>query len=89
MTFGEKENLLNTYYAEALKLKTFLLSTDYQSIRESEGGAPMSDETRQERANARTRINELEELIAKTKEIEPEYPQFYDDTIHEEENVEE
>ena len=87
MTFGEKENLLNTYYAEALKLKTFLLSTDYQSIRESEGGAPMSDETRQERANARTRINELEELIAKTKEIEPEYPEFYDDTIHEEENV--
>lgn len=88
MTFGEKENLLNTYYAEALKLKTFLLSTDYQSIRESEGGAPMSDETRQERANARARINELEELITKTKEIEPEYPEFYDDTIHEEENVE-
>ena len=89
MTFGEKDNLLNTYYAEVLKLKTFLLSTDYQSIRESEGGAPMSDDIRQERANARSRINELEELIAKTKEIEPEYPEFYDDTIHEEENVEE
>lgn len=89
MTFGEKENLLNTYYAEELKLKTFLLSTDYQSIRESEGGAPMSDEIRQGRANARTRINELEELIANTKEIEPEPPQFYDDIITEEENVEE
>ena len=89
MTFGEKENLLDTYYAEVLKLKTFLSRTDYQSIRESEGGAPMSDEIRQGRANARARINELEELIAKTKEIEPEPPQFYDDIIPEEENVEE
>ena len=47
-------------------------STDYQTIRESEGGAPMPDETRKERADARARVNELEELIAKTKEIEPE-----------------
>ena len=47
-------------------------STDYQTIRESEGGAPMPDETRKERADARARVNELEELIAKTKEIKPE-----------------
>ena len=72
MTVEEKDNLLNTYYAEVLKLKTFLSSTDYQTIRESEGGAPMSDETRKERVDARVRVNELEELIAKTKEIEPE-----------------
>ena len=75
MTFEEKDNLLNTYYAEVLKLKTFLSNTDYQTIREAEGGAPMSDDTRKERANARTRVNELEELIAKTKEIEPEVPE--------------
>ena len=50
----------------------FLSSTDYQTIRESEGGAPISDETCKERADARARVNELEELIAKTKEIEPE-----------------
>ena len=49
-----------------------MFSTDYQTIRESEGGAPMPDETRKERADARARVNELEELIAKTKEIEPE-----------------
>ena len=59
-------------------------STDYQTIRESEGGAPMSDETRKERADARARVNELEELIAKTKEIkpekiEPEVPEMHDD----------
>ena len=81
MTFEEKDNLLNTYYAEVLKLKTFLSSTDYQTIRESEGGAPMSDETRKERANARARVNELEELIAKTKEIEPEVPERPDDDM--------
>lgn len=76
MTFGEKENLLNTYYAEILKLKTFLTSTDYQTIREFEGGAPMSDETRVKRANARARVNELEELISATKAIEPELPEI-------------
>ena len=76
MTFEEKDNLLNTYYAEVLKLKTFLSSTDYQTIREAEGGAPMPDDTRNERANTRARINELEELIAKTKEIEPEIPKI-------------
>ena len=87
MTFAEKDNLLNTYYSEILNLKTFLLSTDYQSIREFEGGAPMADEIREARANARTRVNELEELIAKTKEIEPEIPERHDDMISEE-NVE-
>ena len=76
MTFEEKDNLLNTYYAEVLKLKTFLSGTDYQTIREAEGGAPMPDDTRNERANARARVNELEELIAKTKEIEPEIPKI-------------
>ena len=100
MTFEEKDNLLNTYYTEVLKLKTFLLSTDYQTIRESEGGAPMSDKTRKERANSRARVNELEELIAKTKEIkpekighkkiwpkeiEPEVPEMHDDIMQVEE----
>ena len=62
-----------------------MLSTDYQAIRESEGGAPMSDETRKKRADARARVNELEELIAKTKEIEPEIPEMQDNTIQVEE----
>lgn len=76
MTFEEKENLLNTYYAEVLKLKTFLSSTDYQTIRESEGGEPMSDEIRKKRSDARARINELQELISATEVIEPEFPEF-------------
>lgn len=81
MTFEEKNNILNASYAEILNIKTFLLSTDYQAIRESEGGAPMSDEIRKKRADARARVNELEELIAKTKEIEPEIPEMQDSTM--------
>ena len=45
----------------------------------------MSDETRKERADARARVNELEELIAKTKEIEPEIPERPDDMMQVEE----
>ena len=60
-------------------------STDYQTIRESEGGAPMPDEIRKERADARARVNELEELIAKTKGIEPEVPEMHDDIMQVEE----
>ena len=70
MTSAEKEHILNTYYAEILKLKILLSNTDYQTIREFEGGEPMSAEIREQRANARTRINELEALIMETKTIE-------------------
>ena len=89
MTFEEKNHLLNTCYAEVLELKGFLLSNDYQTIRESEGGAPMSDEIRTKRANARARINELQETIAQTKEIEPEVPKMHDFMMGAEENAEE
>lgn len=70
MTSTEKEHILNTYYAEILKLKILLSNTDYQTIREFEGGEPMSAEIREQRANARARINELEALITETKTIE-------------------
>lgn len=74
MTFEEKINLLNNYYVEVRNLKSLLSETDYQTIREFEGGEPMSEETRKKRADIRKRINELEELINKTNEIEPEVP---------------
>lgn len=78
MTFSEKNHLLNTYSSEVLKLKTFLSNTDYKAIRAAEGGEPMPDDVRTDRANARARINELEVLIAQTREIEPEAPQMPD-----------
>ena len=70
MTSAEKEHILNTYYAEILKLKILLSNTDYQTIREFEGGEPMSAEIREQRANARTRINELEALVTETEAVE-------------------
>ena len=76
MTFSEKSDILYTSGAEILKLKTFLISTDYQAIREFEGGEPMSDEVRTQRADSRARINELQKLIAETEAIEPEYPEI-------------
>ena len=76
MTFSEKSDILYVSGAEILKLKSFLISTDYQAIREFEGGEPMSDEVRTQRADARARINELQELIAETEAIEPEYPEI-------------
>lgn len=76
MTIGEKNSLLDAYYVEVSDLKYVLAQTDYQSIREFEGGEPMPDYIREKRAMARARINELQELISKTKEIEPEEPIF-------------
>lgn len=76
MTFEEKNHLLNTYQSEVLELKSFLYSTDYQTIREAEGGEPMSDEVRTKRSASRTRINELQDLISQTEAIEPELPEF-------------
>ena len=76
MTIGEKNSLLDAYYVEVSDLKYVLAQTDYQSIREFEGGEPMPDYIRKKRAMARARINELQELISKTKEIEPEEPVF-------------
>ena len=74
MTSAEKERMLNTHYAEILKLKMLLSNTDYQTVREFEGGEPMPAEIREKRANARTRINELEALIAETEAIEVDDP---------------
>ena len=74
MTSIEKEHILNTYYAEILQLKIYLSDTDYQTVREFEGGEPMPAEIREKRANARTRINELEALITETEAIEVDDP---------------
>lgn len=70
MTSQEKENILGNYYSEIIELKTLLYNTDYQAIREFEGGEPMSEDIRNKRSNARTRINEIQNLITETEAIE-------------------
>ncbi len=107
MTFEEKDNLLNTYYAEVLKLKTFLSSTDYQTIRESEGGVYHGSNVSKDGSTASwnekdykdysseqyeedwgrpitSQFNYVvseetvlsQELISATEVIEPEFPEF-------------
>ena len=75
MTQYEKQELLNQYYGEQMTLKAALASKDYQTIREAEGGEPMKDITKEERAQMRVRINELDELIKETEAIVPEEPE--------------
>lgn len=59
---------INQLESLVLEKKAFLASTDYQSIREYEGGEPMSNETKEARAAARKDINDLQEEIDKLKE---------------------
>lgn len=64
---------INQLESLVLEKKAFLASTDYQSIREYEGGEPMSKETKDARAAARKDINDLQEEIDELKrEMEEE-----------------
>ena len=54
---------INQRYQKIFVLKDYLSSTDYQRLRELDGGDPMKEEVRLKRAKARERINELEAEI--------------------------
>ena len=55
---------INQRYQKIFVLKDYLSSTDYQRIRELDGGEPMKEEVRLKRAEAREIINKLEDEIA-------------------------
>lgn len=55
---------INQRYQKIFVLKDYLSSTDYQRIRELDGGEPMKEEVRLKRAEARSLINKLEDEIA-------------------------
>ena len=55
---------INQRYQKIFVLKDYLSSTDYQRIRELDGGEPMKEEVRLKRAEARALINKLEDEIA-------------------------
>ena len=55
---------INQRYQKIFVLKDYLTSTDYQRIRELDGGDPMKEEVRLKRAEARSLINKLEDEIA-------------------------
>ena len=56
-------NEIDKRFQEIFGLKGYLSSTDYQRLRELDGGDPMKEDVRLKRAKARERINELEAEI--------------------------
>lgn len=55
---------INQRYQKIFVLKDYLSSTDYQRLRELDGGEPMKEEVRLKRAEARVLINKMEDEIA-------------------------
>lgn len=63
----EKQNLINQKQSKILEHKSYLFSTDYAVIRESETGEHIPDEVKVNRAIARSEINRLEMEIKELK----------------------
>ena len=67
---------INARYSEIIELKNYLNDTDYQTLREFEGGEKMSEEVKNKRSEARLRINvlqaEISEFEARMQEEEQE-----------------
>ena len=59
---------INKKYAEINDLKALLASTDYQVIKEAEGGYSVPREIIDERQDARARINVLQDEIAQLED---------------------
>ena len=69
----EKQNLINQKQSKILEHKSYLFSTDYVVIRESETGKHIHDEVKVNRAIARSEINRLEmEIKELEKQMEAE-----------------
>ena len=69
----EKQNLINQKQSKILELKSYLFSTDYVVIRESETGEPIPDEVKVNRDIARSEINRLKmEIKELEKQVEAE-----------------
>ena len=64
---------INKKQSEILAHKSYLFSTDYVVIRESETGEPISDVVKYNRAIARSEINRIEsEITELEKQVEAE-----------------
>ena len=71
------QELINKEYSKILEAKNYLNDTDYKLLRELDGGERMDSETRLKRAEARSKINKLENTISELeKELEKESWQY-------------
>jgi uncharacterized protein YlxW (UPF0749 family) len=71
---------INKKYAEINELKALLASTDYQVIKEAEGGYSVPQEIIDERQDARARINilkaEIEQMEAALEDASEEVERY-------------
>ena len=82
MTREEIENALNVQYGIIMESQSYLADTDYESIREAEGGKPMDEDVRTARAEARVIIDNARVEISRLKELEPEEPEHPEHDMH-------
>ena len=59
------EGLINKECQRKQQAMNYLNDTDYQRLREADGGEPMSDEVKTKRATAREVVNECELNISR------------------------
>ena len=59
------EGLINKECQRKQQAMNYLNDTDYQRLREADGGEPMSDEVKAKRATAREVVNECELNISR------------------------
>lgn len=59
---------INRRHTEIIELKNYLNDTDYQTIREYEGGEKMEDAVKRKRSEARSRINVLQSEVSELEE---------------------
>jgi hypothetical protein len=76
MTYNEQIDLLCAQYSIISENEAYLKATDYQVIRQTEGGTPMSDEVKEKRAMARIAINDAQIEIETIKGTEIEVPEM-------------
>jgi hypothetical protein len=60
----ETQEQINFLQSQILQLESRLSEKDYMTIREQEGGEPMPDDIKVERAQFRLMINQLQDQIA-------------------------
>lgn len=83
MTRQDLEKEIEKRESIILKNKNFLRSKDYQTIRELQGGEPMTPETKEACSVARRSINTLQQEIENLKEELKKCPEEHPDDFEE------
>lgn len=78
----ENQELINVKQGEIIEHKSYLNATDYKVARAFETKTEIDTETLELRANARARINQLEEEIS-VLQLEIEAEDSYKDSVEE------